>query len=96
MIPKRNGDKLKALETKMYDLHARVFSLERKLSNTQETIRDLSDLVSKISKVQYDLANSYNSMIGEMYGSLDSDLTQASTGMLLFGIAPDDDDDLIN
>ena len=45
---------------------------------------------------QYDLANSYNSMIGEMYGSIDSDLTQASTGMLLFGITPDDDDDLIN
>ena len=80
----------------MYDLHARVFSLERKLSNTQETIRDLSDLVSKISKVQYDLANSYNSMAGEIYGSYEKDLSPTQAGMILFGLDTDDDDDLIN
>ena len=84
------------VEYKVFELHAKVFNLEKKLSLAEQNISELSSLVNKMSKVQYDLANSYNSMIGEMYGSIDSDLTQASTGMLLFGITPDDDDDLIN
>ena len=80
------------VEYKVFELHAKVAGLEKKLALAQQDIGELSSLVNKMSKVQYDLANSYNSMIGEVYGSFEKDLTQASTGMLLFGIGPDDDD----
>ena len=86
------------LEIRVFELHARVFSLEKKLAISEQNIAELSSLVNKMSKVQYDLATSYNSMVGEIYESFDFEKgdTQLTTGMVLFGMPTDDDDDLIN
>ena len=83
-------------KAKVFELHARVFALEKKLDQTNQIISELSSIVNKMSKVQHDLAASYNSMVGEIYNTYESDLTSAATGMLLFGLPTDDDDDLIN
>jgi predicted nucleic acid-binding Zn-ribbon protein len=83
------------LKVKIYDLHGRVFSLEQKLQSARDDIKELTDLINKISKVQYDLANSYNNMAGDLYSAFEKEVIQSQTGMILFGL-DDDDDDLIN
>lgn len=83
-------------EARLLELHTRVFALEKKLAVADSTIRELSGLVNKISKVQFDLANSYNDMVGEIYTTFEKEASQTHASMLLFGITPDDDDDLIN
>ena len=93
---KKSRRKEDLYKAKVFELHARVFALEKKLDQTNQTISELSTIVNKMSKVQYELANSYNSMVGELYNSYESDLTSSATGMLLFGLPTDDDDDLIN
>ena len=83
------------MEEKIYDLHGRVFSLEQKLQSSRDSIKELTELINKISKVQYDLANSYNSMAGDLYNAFEKDAIQSQADMILFSL-DDDDDDLIN
>ena len=86
------------LQARVLELHTRVFSLEKKLMNAEQNISELSNLVNKMSKVQYDLATSYNSMVGEIYESfeLENNSSQGSAGMTLWAMPLNDDDDLIN
>ena len=88
--------KIDILQARVFELHSRVFSLEQKLQKTNETLKEMSAIVSNLSKLQFELTTSYNTMVSDIYSLEDiSSIDKTSSLMFSFG-ARDDDDDLIN
>ena len=88
--------KIDMLQSRTFELHSRVFSLEQKLQKTNETLKEMSGIISNLSKLQFELTTSYNTMVSDIYSLEDiSSIDKASSLMFSFG-ARDDDDDLIN